>query len=88
MTKNLEITGVAIFYNETLYTLPKPNRHHDVIRMIGGIYGNHIEGFVDSDGNFLNRRAAMKRAIATGQFKRPTNPKLYQGEDLFSEDLW
>lgn len=31
------ITHVAIKYNGKVYSLPKPNRHHHVIRMIGGM---------------------------------------------------
>jgi hypothetical protein len=86
--KNLEIVGVAIFYNETLYTCPKPCRHHDVIRLIGGIYGPHVEGFVDASGKFLKRKEAYIRATQTGQINRRKGEQFYQGDELYSEDLW
>jgi len=81
------ITHVAIWYNDCIYALPTPNRHHDVIRMIGGIAGEDIQGFLDNQDNFLDREQAMIHATACGQVK-PRQPKWYQGPELFSEDLW
>ena len=41
------ITHVAIKYNGVVYSLPKPNRHHHVIRSIpGGIAGPDVQGFL------------------------------------------
>lgn len=82
------IVGVAIKYNGIIYYLPRPNRHHHVIRMIGGISGPDTQGFYDFRGNFLDRKQAYIRAIATGQLKRDPSPLKYQGDELFSEDLW
>lgn len=82
------ITHVAVQYNGQTYSLPKPNRHHNVIRLIGGISGSHQEGFLDASGRFLSRIAAMQMAKDTGQLKRAPDPKLYQGPELYSEDLW
>ncbi len=82
------ITHVAIQYNGNTYSLPKPNRHHHVIRMIGGISGPHKEGFLDTEGRFLNRTTAMQVAIAYKQLKRRPGKEFYQGPELFSEDLW
>jgi hypothetical protein len=42
------------------------------------------QGFIDTDGNFLDREAAGKHAIACGQIKSLK----YQRRDLFSEELW
>lgn len=84
-----KIVGVAIMYAGKVYSLPKPNRHHDVIRSIpGGVKGPDVQGFVDEDGVFLNRTDAMKRAVETGQLKRRPGKEHYQGPELFSEDLW
>ena len=84
-----QIVGVAIEYGLAVYTLPKPNRHHDVIRSIpGGINGPHKEGFIDEDGVFLNRKKAMARAEETGQLNRRPGKEFYQGPELYSEDLW
>lgn len=42
------------------------------------------QGFIDTDGNFLNREEAGIHAIACGQIKSLK----YQERDLFSEELW
>ena len=96
MTKELrypQITHVAVNYSGDIYALPAPNRHHNVIRMIAkengvGISGPDIKGFVDSLGYFLNRSEAYVLALQNGQLKRDSDPKLYQGKELYSEDLW
>jgi len=81
-----KITHVAIKYANKVFSLPAPNRHHDVIRMIGGVYGPDVQGFLDANGTFLNRKQAFLIAEQTGQLNR--NPGGYQGPELFSEDLW
>lgn len=80
------ITHVAIKYGGKTYSLPAPNRHHHVIRLIGGVRGPDTQGFLDNNGNFLDRRQAMQLARGNGQLNRPTDG--YQGPELFSEDLW
>jgi len=54
-----KIVGVAVRYNGLVFSLPAPNRHHHVLRMIGGIYGPHEEGFVLGDGTYIDRTDAM-----------------------------
>lgn len=81
-----QITHVAIVYNDTIYCLEKPNRHHDIIRIIGDISGPDIQGFLDEDLNFLTRKEAFKVAKENGQFLRSLEG--YQGDELFSEDIW
>lgn len=83
-----QITHVAIKYDGKIYSLPKPNRHHDVIRMIGGISGPDVQGFVDEDGEFLTRKQAYALACVNGQLNRRPGPGHYQGPELYSEDLW
>lgn len=83
------ITGVAVMYAGRLYTLPRPNRHHDVIRSIpGGVKGPDKQGFVLEDGTFLGRREAMALAESNGQLRRIPGKEFYQGPELYSEDLW
>lgn len=91
MTETTQITGVAIRFEGKVYSLPPPNRHHNVIRHIRevtgtGICGSDVQGFITDEGEFLNRRAAMTLAAINGQLKR--GPGGYQGPELFSEDLW
>ena len=86
---DLDIVGVAIWWEGQLYTLPAPNRHGDVIHLIHeetgdmGIFGN--QGFVLRNGAFIGRGCGLLVAQITGQFhrERPANPYM-----LFSEDLW
>lgn len=83
------ITHVAIWRNNTIYALPKPNRHHNVFQLIDDTsYKMEIQGFLDDQDNFLDRRTAYKIATTEGQIARNPDPKLYQGDELFSEDLW
>lgn len=84
------IVGVAIKYDGKIYSLPKPNRHHDVIMMIFqengvGIAGPDVQGFVDADGFFWNRRHALAIAHSFGQI---LDIKKIRADQLFSEDLW
>lgn len=89
----LEITHVAVVFNGFVYSLPKPNRHHNVLRAIAeengiGVDGPHSEGFVDSSGRYLRRGQAMVAARKTGQLNRRPGAQFYQGPELYSEDLW
>jgi hypothetical protein len=84
------ITHVAIRFKGTTYSLPAPNRHHDVIRHIVETTGvscvdsrNEDQGFLDADGRYLNRRQAMVNAKLNNQFN--DRPIHYQ---LYSENLW
>ena len=85
------ITHVAIKYLGKIFSLPSPNRHHNVIRMIAeetgeGIKDFHKEGFVTSNGMYLSRREAFIYAKNKNQLNR--DPNGYSGDELFSEDIW
>ena len=83
------ITHVAIIYRGELYSLPKPNRHHHIIREIhlktgdGDIFGE--QGFLDDQGNFLDRPAALIHARECGQLL-PERP--LWDDWLYSENIW
>lgn len=84
------ITHVAIIYEGKTYSLPKPNRHHHIIRMIYeengiGIDGEDIQGFLDDSGAFLGRKKALEHALKHNQV---LDPKSIRAGILFSEDLW
>jgi hypothetical protein len=77
-------------YGGVVYSLPKPNRHHDVIRLIfdqtgSGISGTDVQGFLTDDGTFVNRVDALAIALRTNQVLNPSNVRANR---LFSEDLW
>lgn len=93
MTEDTQIMGVAIKYGGVVYSLPPPNRHHNVIRHIrevtgSGIAGSDVQGFITDEGEFLNRKAAMALASVNGQLNRRPGAQFYQGPELYSEDLW
>ena len=85
------ITHVAIIFDGKTYSLPKPNRHHHVIRHIleTNSHVDHIsgdrQGFLDDKGTFLNRREALAHALECEQVKDPT---AIRAGRLFSEDVW
>jgi hypothetical protein len=83
------ITHVAIWRNHTIYALEKPNRHHNVFQLIDDTdYSMEIQGFLDIHDRFLDRREAYIYAKKMGQIARKPGITNYQGDELFSEDLW
>ena len=85
------ITHVAIRFNGIIYSLPAPNRHHNVILKIVQETGAQTvnaqgddQGFLDDTGKFLTRKEALDIALNNGQLRldRPIYDK------LFSENLW
>jgi len=82
------ITHVAIVFRGETYSLPRPNRHHDVIRLIAeetdAKYIDGTEGFLVDGVRFVERTEALRHALDVHQI---TAPK-FQPHLLFSEDLW
>lgn len=86
------ITHVAIKFNQCIYSLPKPNRHHNVIKLIVDTtnvqtVNSHGEdqGFLDSSGKFLTRKEALELAKNNGQLR---DDRPIWNDELFSENLW
>ena len=95
------ITHVAVRFKGCVWSLPRPYRHHHVLRTIwwlaqefGEWTGEKVEkidanredqGFLDAEGHYLNRKQAFVSAELNGQF-RPNHPTC-PGE-LYSEDIW
>lgn len=86
------IIGVAIKHGDLVIALPRPNRHHDVIKHMINVLGikppvghqyKDGQGFYLTDGTYLNRRQARQYALDHKQCEKPDNPR-----ELFSEDLW
>ena len=65
------ITHVAMIHKGTLYSLPRPNRHHNLIRLAYACTGYSIagqsEGFLDKYGNFIGRKLAAKIVLSSKQ---------------------
>jgi len=84
----IHIVCVAIRDNTGhIWTLPRPNRHHSVIALmrLSGYNGSvRDQGFLDSNGSFVNRSEAAKIAKSANQI---LNCKMISST-LTSEDLW
>lgn len=58
------------------------NAEHDKIRI--HFLNNHIQGFLTTHGNFLDRQQAANMALVEGQI----NELRYSQRELYSEDLY
>jgi len=84
----LSVETAAIWIGATVFTLPRPNRHHNVmwwLHVLGVTSARmHEQGFVLSNGEYASREEAWRVAVAAGQLiGEPPCPGT-----LFSEDLW
>jgi len=88
------ITHVAIRVDGVVWSLPKPFRHHNIIRLVCDLTGTKFvdcsesrgdQGFLDANGVYLDRKAALARALALKQVKDEDDIRAGM---LFSEDLW
>lgn len=79
--------------------VPAPGRHHNVLHSLhqqfgagaarsGTSYGGEVQGFLTDKGAFLGRREALIHARECGQQLLRKHDEGYQGDELFSEDLW
>lgn len=84
----LKVARAAIKLDGIVFSVPPPKRHHDVIRLIVDMGGetpvSGEQGFVLSDGSFVDRYEAYKVAKRANQLisRSGSGPKLY------SEDVW
>ncbi len=92
MVTRPKITHVAIRFQGKVWSLPAPNRHHDVIRHIVEQTGvetvdvhDDDQGFLDESGQYLRRAAALISAKLNKQLKNPSQVRCNM---LFSEDVW
>ena len=69
----------------SVISLPEPSRHHHIFGMLmdDELKVYYEQGFLLEDGEFVDREAAAKIAIESGQVERLIAPP-----NLFSEDLW
>ena len=83
------IERAAIRRYSTVWSVPRPGRHHDVIAFMAeqGVdaLGDYTtQGFTTSEGRFVERDEAMEIAKAAGQLiAEPHAPDM-----LFSEDIY
>lgn len=83
------IVSAAICYGGIVASVPRPGRHHDVIRewhaQTGQVTGGKCEqGFVTSEGRFVDREEGLRIANLAEQILA----KAGDPSRLFSEDMW
>ena len=90
MTTDL-VQSAAIKWEGLVLSMDRPARHGDLIRELSRLglpeacHGE--QGFVTSDGKFVDRQSAYEIAMRAGQILA-TAQSLFPGRDLFTEDLW
>jgi len=94
----MKIISAALKLGEVIISLPKPNRHHDLLRETFLATGDAkfgkdaTQGFLTDQGTFLTREEAFRVAFEFGLFKwwntsEDRTPPRNSGK-LYSEDLW
>lgn len=76
-------------FDGKVYSMPRPNRHHNIIAYMARDLGHPTpisgkQGFVTTDGEFVDRRKAKLIAIENNQLI----PGHSQLDILFSECMW
>jgi len=83
------ITTAAIQIEGVTMSLPRPARHAQVMYSCWWIPDHYVQtccqGFMTSEGRFVNRVMAKQIAWCAGQKSIRDDP---HDRDLFSEDLW
>lgn len=80
------VIGAAILVDGEVYSVSRPGRHRDVIRLYAKDRGQRlpagaIQGFLTDSGFFVGRVQAARLAFESGQIASPK-------AELFTEDLW
>lgn len=83
------ITAAAIQWDGVTYSLPKPARHGQVLHSVEDVLGAEksafaTQGFLTSEGRFVNRVQALQIAHRANQIIKKTGGD----RDLYSEDVW
>lgn len=82
----LRVVAAACRIDGLTYSMPAPARHHDILlRMPAPEKHICTQGFLLSDGRFIERKGARQVAIDQKQVK---NMDKLHARELFSEDLW
>lgn len=84
------IVAAAVYFG-AIVSLPPPARHHTILHSMLLTMGidddkliEPLQGFLTSDGQYVNRVEAFYIAQKAGQLKRNTSG----APELYSEDLW
>lgn len=89
-TTERRIVAAAIYFGAVI-SLPPPARHHTILQSMLFTMGigdekiaEYLQGFLTSDGQYVNRVEAFYIAHKAGQLKRNSSGR----PELYSEDLW
>lgn len=90
MSNLVVAAALRISEEGVVFSLPRPNRHHNIIHALHAIQPKLAhgceQGFLLADGTFANRERALRVAYAAGQLEEKN--KVGHKDLLFSEDLW
>lgn len=89
------IVAAAVRYHGKNYALPAPARHGEVFNKwhvevfskAKNFASEHIQGFIDSEHGFVDRRDAWTIAKREGQILQDVKHNQLEGL-LMSEDVW
>lgn len=92
MADQERIVAAAVQIEGVTFSLPRPARHGQVLHSMEGLVPDHMiygatQGFLTSDGRFVNRVMAKHIAHRAEQPQLRPESERHQ-RDLFSEDLW
>lgn len=89
------IVAAALKIGEVVYSVPRPGRHHTIMHALArsderhwlehGL-GREEQGFLTSEGRFVDRMEAALIAVSAGQAK--ASEVSIRGNQLFSEEVW
>lgn len=98
-----KIVAAAIKYYGVVLSVPRPQRHGDILNWLAasglqhsGETADRVHGFLLSDGTFVDRYEGFNVAVAAGQYRTDlakgreygSGPHTKQKGILFSEDVW
>lgn len=75
---------------DKIFHLPRPKRHHHILHQFHPDVSVHPDdqGFLTSEMKWVDRQTAFTIAKAANQIISRPDGRIYDGPDLFSEDLW
>lgn len=91
------IVAAAVQYRGITLSLQPPARHHTILQTMDILVGisqdelhSSYQGFLTSEGRYVNRVEAFYIAFKAGQLTDPDKAaqKAIKGPELYSEDLW
>lgn len=82
-----KIIAAAMRKGEVVFSVPQPGRHHTIFHALDAVgmdLDEDNQGFLTSDGRFVDRVDGLRIATEAGQIIQ----KHGKPDMLFSEDMW